>query len=79
MDNFYKRQIYIRIGITIIALLYIGQLAYLQLINTEYKRKGISISNHEVVKIAPRGLVYDRNGELLVNNTSNFALAVIPR
>ncbi len=79
MDSFYKRQIYIRVSITIVTLLYIGQLAYLQLINTEYKRKGISISNHEVVKIAPRGLVYDRNGKLLVNNTSNFALAVVPR
>ncbi len=79
MDNFYIRNLIIRISILLVALLFIGQLAYLQLFNEKYKQKGMKISNHEVIKNAPRGLIYDRNGILLVNNTSNFALSVIPR
>ncbi len=79
MDKFYTRNLIIRASIFLVALLFIGQLSYLQIFNDKYKQKGIKISNHEVVKNAPRGLVYDRNGVLLVNNTNNFALSVIPR
>lgn len=79
MDNFYSRHFIIRACIIIIGLLFIGQLAYLQLFEDKYKKKGLKISHHEVIKTAPRGLVYDRNQKLLVNNTSNFALSLIPR
>ncbi len=79
MDKFYARSFVIRVSIFLVALLFVGQLAYLQLFNEKYRQKGIKISNHEVIKNAPRGLVYDRNEVLLVNNTNNFALSVIPR
>ncbi len=79
MNDLYNRNIIIRASILIVGIIFIGQLAYLQIIDKEYKRKGISISNHETIKTAPRGLVYDRKGKLLVNNTNNFALSVIPR
>lgn len=79
MNSFYNRQFIIRASIIIVGLLFIGRLAYLQLFEKEYNIKGLKISNHEVIKTAPRGLVYDRNGKLLVNNTNSFALSVIPR
>lgn len=79
MDSFYNRHFVIRVSIILVGVLFIVQLAYLQLFEEDYKRKGLKISHHEVIKSAPRGLVYDRNGKLLVNNTNNFALSVIPR
>lgn len=79
MDSFYNRHFIIRISIVIVGLIFIGQLAYLQIFEEYYSKKGIKISHHEVIKNAPRGLVFDRNGKLLVNNTNNFALSVIPR
>lgn len=79
MDRFFNRNFIIRGSILFVVLIFIGQLAYLQLFNEDYTQKGLRISNHQVVKNAPRGLVYDRNGVLLVNNTNLFALSVIPR
>ncbi len=79
MDKFYNRNLVVRVAIITVGVIFIAQLAYLQIFNKDYYQKGLKISNHEVVKPAPRGLIYDRNGVLLVNNTSHFALSVIPR
>lgn len=79
MDSFFFRQYIVRTLIFIIAGVFVLKLAYLQLFDDAYRLKGLKVSNHEVIKDAPRGLIFDRNGELLVNNTSSFSLSVIPR
>lgn len=79
MGKFYTRKYLIGASIIIVAITFILQLAYLQLIDKSYKQKGLRISHNEVIQNAPRGLIFDRNGTLLVNNTSVFTLSVIPR
>ncbi|PVX50712.1 peptidoglycan glycosyltransferase [Balneicella halophila] len=79
MSSYYNRQFIIRAVIIVVGVIFISQLAYLQLFEDEYSNKGLSISHIEEIKTAPRGLVYDRKGTLLVNNTNSFALSVIPR
>lgn len=79
MDKFYNRRYIIGASIIAIAIIFMLQLAYLQLVDKSYTQKGLKISHNEVIQNAPRGLIFDRNGTLLVNNTSIFTLSVIPR
>jgi penicillin-binding protein 2 len=64
---------------TIIGLVFLVRLFYIQIINEEYKLSAIS-NVVRVDKIYPgRGLIYDRNGKLLVGNQSAYDLMIIPR
>ena len=57
------------IGIFIVvALLFIIRFFYLQVIDNSYKLSADNIVLRNVREYPPRGLVYDRNGKLLVFN-----------
>lgn len=64
---------------TLIGLVFLARLFYIQIINEEYKLSAIS-NVVRVDKIYPgRGLIYDRNGKLLVGNQSAYDLMIVPR
>ncbi|MFK5856881.1 MAG: penicillin-binding protein 2 [Bacteroidota bacterium] len=68
------------IGIFIlVALLFIIRLFYLQVIDNRYKLSAENIVLRKVREYPPRGLVFDRNGKLLVFNEAAYDLMVIPR
>ncbi|NQU35211.1 MAG: penicillin-binding protein 2 [Bacteroidetes bacterium] len=68
------------IGVFIlIALTFIIRLFYLQIIDSSYKLSADNIVLREVREYPPRGLIYDRNGELLVFNEAAYDLMIIPR
>jgi len=68
------------IGIFIlVALLYIIRLFYLQVIDNSYKLSADNIVLRNVREYPPRGLIYDRNKQLLVFNEAAYDLLVIPR
>ncbi len=55
------------------------QLINLQVIQgAEYKRKAETNALREVPVPAARGLIYDRNGRLLVQNSARFSVAIVP-
>lgn len=58
----------------------IVRLIYLQIIEgTEYRRLS-EINSIRLQSVdAPRGLIFDRNGELLVDNRPSFDLSIIPK
>ncbi len=66
--------------IILIALIFIGRLFYLQVLNNSF---AVPALNSSAVKIAydypERGYVYDRNGILLVANQLSYDIMVIPR
>jgi penicillin-binding protein 2 len=72
------------LGLSTVALLgfvcLIGQLWYLQVLEGERLRE---MSEKNRVRIrpvaAPRGILFDRNGEALVDNRPSFTLSLIPR
>ena len=74
-----------RIYVAIVAFVFIvvsltGRLWYLQIL----KGKDFSIASErnrvrEVTRPAPRGLIYDRNGSLMLSNRPFFDLVVIPQ
>jgi penicillin-binding protein 2 len=75
-----QRVFLLTIAACIFFFLLLTRLWYLQVIDAE-KLKELSESNRLrfVPVAATRGTLLDRNGEVLVNNTPSFSLAVIPQ
>lgn len=63
----------------IIGLLYVTRLFYLQLINNSYKFSAENIVLRTVTQYPARGIIYDRNNNLLVYNDAAYDLMVVPR
>ncbi|MCM5662645.1 penicillin-binding protein 2 [Galbibacter mesophilus] len=65
--------------IIIIAIVYIGRLSYLQLIDNTNKNPLTDTAIKAVYDYPERGHIYDRNGKLLVANQPSYDVMVIPR
>jgi penicillin-binding protein 2 len=63
----------------LVGLILVIRLFFLQVIDKSYEEIARDISRREIVQFPPRGLVYDRNGVLLVYNDVIYDLMVIPR
>lgn len=73
-------QKYVFLGIiTIVVMVYIIRLFYIQILNDKYKMSATSNVLRQIIEYPARGLVYDRNGELLVYNEAVYDLMVVPR
>lgn len=60
-------------------LAYMVRLFYIQVIDEQYKFSAENNSQRRIIKYPPRGVIYDRNGLLMVQNEAAFDLMVIPR
>ncbi len=63
----------------IIGLLFIIRLFYIQIINKKYVLSATNNVLRYVTQYPARGLVYDRNGKLLVFNEAAYDLMVVPK
>ncbi|MDO5483042.1 MAG: penicillin-binding protein 2 [Bacteroidaceae bacterium] len=63
----------------VIVLCYVVRLAFLQLSNEEYKTRADSNAFLNNIIFPSRGVIYDRNGELLVYNQPAYDIMVIMR
>ena len=67
------------IGLVVVAAIILAKLFYIQIINDKYK---INASNNSMVYdiIYPtRGIIYDRNGKIIVGNKVAYDILVTPR
>lgn len=74
-----ERRYYIIGVVVILPLIYIVKLFGLQVIDDTYRQEAEKNIIDREVKYPYRGLIYDRNGELLVYNEPVYDLEVIPR
>ena len=80
MSNQYSnRSGIVKVIFLAIGVLFVLRLSMLQLFDKEYKVKAENQSLRNVTQYPARGLMYDRNGELLVYNEAVYDLMVIPR
>ncbi|MCK4920460.1 MAG: penicillin-binding protein 2, partial [Bacteroidales bacterium] len=79
MNSYVDRKYIIIILILLSALLFITKLFYMQIIDDRYKLSAESNSRRDVIIYPARGLVYDRNQNLLVSNQAAYDIMVIPR
>ena len=78
-DAFSSRRITISAIFIIVGIIYIIRLAHLQIIDDSYTRLANKNALRHVTQYPSRGLIYDRNGKLLVYNEAVYDLMVIPR
>ena len=80
MLNPYSNRKYIIGGIFLaFTLIFAFRLFFLQIIDTSYKYSADNNSQRRITLYPARGVVYDRNGKLLVFNEAAFDLMVIPQ
>ena len=63
----------------LVGLIFAISLFRLQVLDSDYKQYATNNVLREVVQYPARGLVYDRNGELLVYNKTAYDLMITPR
>jgi len=78
--NIYDNRKYIVSSIFIlIAIIFISRLFFMQIIDSSYRVSAENNSRRFAVKYPDRGLIFDRNGKLLVYNEASYDLVVIPK
>lgn len=79
MNSYSKRKYVVILIFAVVGIAFVLRLFNLQIIDTTYKRSATTNILREVIDYPSRGLVYDRNGELLVYNKAAYDLLVTPR
>lgn len=79
MNNFSNRKYIIGGIFVIVVLIFIIRLFNLQITDDTYKLSAENNSQRKVTQYPSRGLIYDRNNNLLVYNQAAYDLMVIPR
>lgn len=63
------------LAITVIALIFTARLAYLQLFTDRYALNALNTSIKTEYIIPQRGVVFDRNGKILVGNQPSYEIS----
>lgn len=71
MKPFYK----ITIALSIIAIIFIARLSYLQLFTDRYAINALNTSIKTEYTIPQRGVIFDRNGKILVGNKPSYEIS----
>ena len=69
----------LRIGLWVVVAILLGKIFYIQIVDSSYKRDATNNSMIYENIYAPRGIIYDRNGETLVGNKVCYDVLVTPR
>lgn len=77
--NLSGRRYIIGIIFSAVGLIFLARLFYIQIIETRYKSSADNNALRYLTNYPARGLVYDRDGKLLVFNEATYDLVVIPK
>ena len=78
-NPFAERKYYIIGLIILIGFIFIVRLFFIQIVDRSYKLSASNNVLRYLTQYPARGLIYDRNGELLVYNEAAYDLMVVPR
>lgn len=80
MNSKYAERRFIIIGaIVLLGLIFLIRLYFIQVLDDSYKLSAENNVLRHITKYPARGLIFDRNGELLVSNKAYYDLMVVPR
>lgn len=77
--NLNNRQYLIIFIFGLVGLILLIRLFYIQVIADDWKIKAASISERQITIYPSRGLIYDRNGAILVANRAVYDLMIVPK
>ena len=78
MDTYAVRRNIIAVIIVLIAIVYIGKLFSIQVLDKSYQLSADNNVLRRITQYPARGLIYDRNGNLLVSNQAAYDIKVTP-
>lgn len=79
MNQYDNRKFVILAIFLLIGIVFVLRLFYIQVIDDTYMLSAENQSLLKITQYAPRGLIYDRNEELLVYNEAAYDLMVVPK
>jgi len=79
MKQLESRRYIIAAIFTLVAVIFLVRLFFVQVLDDQYKLDADNNVLRHIVKYPARGLIYDRDGELLVYNEAAYDLMVTPR
>src|SRR5690606_28961891 len=79
MNSFFARRYVIQGIFIVIALIIVARLFYIQIIDKSYLLSANNNVLRKVVIYPARGVIFDRNGQVLVQNEPVYDLLVTPR
>lgn len=74
-----SRKLYIQTGMILIGVVFVIRLFSIQVLDSSYKTAAESNIVQKIVEYPYRGLMYDRNGKLLVYNNPVYDIMVVPK
>ena len=74
-----NRAIIISAFFGLVGLIFVIRLFFIQVIDPSYKFYADSNTQRKITEYPPRGLIYDRNGKLIVSNQAVYDIMIIPR
>ena len=77
-DRYANRKYFIMALVIVAAVILVSRLFYIQIINKTYRVSAANNALRPVTQYPARGLIYDRNGQLIVYNQAAYDLLVIP-
>ncbi len=78
-NQYKERSAVFRIIFIVVGAIFVVRLAFLQIFDNTYRHLADQQALRIVTQYPARGLIYDRNGDLLVYNEAVYDLMVIPR
>lgn len=61
-----------------VAIIFIGRLFFVQVVQEKWKMRAVQITERAITQYPSRGIIYDRNNNVLVANTAVYDLMVVP-
>ena len=77
-DTYSNRSFFVKLLILAVGILFLVRLIHLQLFDSSLKAAANDNALRHIVQYPARGLIYDRNGELLVYNDAVYDIMVVP-
>ena len=78
--NYLENRKYVIQGIfLLVGMVYALRLFYIQVVDSSYKQAADTNAIKTIIQYPFRGLIYDRDGQLLVQNTPVYDLMVVPK
>jgi penicillin-binding protein 2 len=78
LDSFVGRKYFVILLVVLIGCIFLIKLFFLQVVDSSYKLTADNNVLRNITQYPSRGLIYDRNGKLLVYNEAVYDLMVIP-
>lgn len=79
MNNLVYRKIIVIGAFVVVGFIYLARLFYIQVLDDSYVSSADNQALRYVTKYPARGIIYDRNHEILVLNQAAYDLMIVPR